>query len=85
MTTYPTSAVDGDRKVAARALKPGDVLRMYNGIQDTATIARIVHHGAQQYGGERLTLVLECGTQIETRSASRHHLATGPARSPQEG
>lgn len=78
---FSTSPVPGDTPVKVCDLKPGDEVRMFNGIQDTDTVHAVTNHGLGQYGRRAFTVTFASGhISVNVRGDGTRYLATGPAR-----
>lgn len=78
---FDTDLVAGDSEARVRNLRAGDVLRAFNGIQDTVTLTSVEDLGLRQYGERTYHLHFEDGSQsMYVNGSDIRYLATGGAR-----
>ena len=79
---FDTNHVPGDTYVRVDTLHVGDVIRMFTGLADTATVAAVTDHGPSQYGRHEYTLAFDDGASSRLDGMARVYLATGEPRTP---
>jgi hypothetical protein len=71
--------VPGDRATKAKELKTGDKIRLYDGIRDTAVIAKI-EKDIRQGGRYVYSVILDTGEIFERMADETLDIALGPER-----
>ena len=79
---FDTNTVPGDAHVPVAQICVGDVVRMFTGLADTATVTAVTDHGPSQWGRHDYTLTFDDVVSSRLDGAQRVYLATGGPRTP---
>jgi ABC-type phosphate transport system ATPase subunit len=80
---YATQLVEGDVEVTPDALKPGDRVRLFNGLQDTETVTSVTRT-VGQWARVLYRVQFHDGTVLEAEQSRTLYRADGPAREEEQ-